>query len=177
MIMAENNPHVRRFHGRRPFDIDDEAVVNFLDISKGMKVLDVGGADGYYSVKIAARGADVTLIDAHDYNFKELNKVGIKTIVKDFCSFNDSKFDLIFMAHVYHDLFHLCDGRTLENISKITGRYVANLDFTKEDFGFGPPVSMRLEKGEVVKHMKSIGFRLKKDMDIPYHYVQLFERE
>jgi len=28
-----------------------------------------------------------------------------------------------------------------------------------------------------VKHMKSIGFRLKKDMDIPYHYVQLFERE
>lgn len=175
--MADNHSHVRRFHGKRPFEIDDEAVINFLDIRKGMSVLDVGGADGYYSLKIAARGATVTLLDAHDYNFSELNKAGIRTIIKDFCNFHEGNYDIVFMAHVYHDLVHLCKINVLDNLSKITGKYIANLDFTKEDFGFGPPIGERLEKGEVVEHMKTIGFRLKKDVDIPYHYLQLFERE
>ncbi|MEM0135873.1 MAG: hypothetical protein QXU18_11745 [Thermoplasmatales archaeon] len=175
--MEDKNKHVRKWHGRRPFQIDDEYIIDFIGITKGMKVLDVGGADGYYSLKIAERGANVTLIDAHDYNFNELREAGIKTVLKDFCGYSEENYDLVFMAHVYHDLVRICKKKTLENLSKITGKYIANLDFTKQYSGFGPPVEERLEKGDVVEDMMTIGFKLRKDTDIPYHYLQLFERE
>ncbi|MCL6002360.1 MAG: class I SAM-dependent methyltransferase [Candidatus Thermoplasmatota archaeon] len=175
--MEEDNSHIRRWHGRRPFSIDDEAVVDFLGITNGMKVLDVGGADGYYSKMFKSRGATVTIIDAHDYNFRELSRMGIETIQLDFCRLDEGSYDLVFMAHVYHDLVRSCKARTLENLSRISGQFIGNLDFTKEDFGFGPPTSEKLEKKQVVGDMKEIGFKLKKDRDIPYHYLQLFGRE
>lgn len=177
MYMTDNNSHIRRWHGRRPFSIDDEAIVDFLGITKGMSILDVGGADGYYSKRFVARGATVTIIDAHDYDFKELNGVGIKTILHDFCSFDGGNYDLVFMAHVYHDLVHSCKKKTLENLSRVSSKYIANLDFTKDDFGFGPPVSERLTKEEVVRDMRSIGFALERSMDLPFHYLQVFVRD
>lgn len=175
--MEDDKSQVRKWHGRRPFSINDEAIVDFLGVAKGMKVLDVGGADGYYSKIFRRRGATVTIIDAHDYNSMELKGIGIETILEDFCDFDRGTFDLIFMAHVYHDLVHSCKTKTLENLSKISLKYIGNLDFKKEDFGFGPPISERLEKEQVVKDMRGIGFKLKKDEDIPYHYLQLFEKE
>jgi hypothetical protein len=174
--MDDEYSKVHRFHGVRPFSLDDEAMIDFLGIGEGMKVLDVGGADGYYSKKFIARGSAVTLVDAYDYNFSELNALGINTIMRNFCSYSESNFDLVFMAHVYHDLVHTCKAKTLENLSKISLKYIGNLDFTKEDFGFGPPISEKLEKEEVVSDMRSIGFMLKKDMDLQYHYLQLFKR-
>ncbi len=174
--MDDSNAHIHRFNGRRPFELDDEAIIEFLGIREGMSVLDVGGADGFYARKFAARKANVSIIEAHDYNFKDLNALGINTILKDFCSYDKGRFDMVFMAHVYHDLVYYCKEQSLKNLSSISSRYIANLDFTKTDFGFGPPVSMRLDKEEVERDMESIGFVLKKSQDIPYHYLQLFER-
>ncbi len=174
--MDDSNAHINRFSGRRPFELDDDAIIEFLGIGEGMSVLDVGGADGFYARKFAARKATVTMIDAHDYNFKELNALGINTIQKDFCSYDKGRFDMIFMAHVYHDLVYYCRESLLKNLSRVSTRHIANLDFTKTYSGFGPPVSMRLDKEEVERDMKSIGFSLKKSQDIPYHYLQLFER-
>lgn len=110
--------------------IDDEGIVDFIGIAKGMGLLDVGGVDRYYSKKFAARGADVTIIDAYDDNFEELNSMGIKTILQDFCGY-----DIVFVADVYRDLVHSCRTRTLEILAKISPKYTGNLDLTKEDLG------------------------------------------
>jgi SAM-dependent methyltransferase len=174
--MNDENRDVHRFHGRMHFSLDEEKVIDFLEIRKGMKVLDVGGADGYYAKKIAARGADVTIIDAHDYNFKELNGIGIRTIQQDFCRDLDETFDMVFMAHVYHDLVLSCKEKTLRNLKRVSTNYITNLDFVKEELRFGPPSSVKLNKAEVVRDMREIGFVLKKETDLPYHYLQLFSK-
>lgn len=175
--MSDDNHSIHRFHGRRPFSLDEEFILDFLDIREGMRILDLGGADGYYSKKFLSRGASVVLLDAHDYGFGELNKLGIGTVIADFCNYDIERFDMVFMAHIYHDLAHICRDRSLENLSKISMRYIANLDFVKEETSFGPPVSMRLDPDQVTEDMKFIDFRLKKEKNLPFHYLQLFERE
>ena len=175
--MGDENGEIHRFHGRRPFTIDEEAMIDFLELKENMTLLDVGGADGYYAKKIAARGLRVTIIDAFDYDFKGLNEIGIRTIRKDFCKELNETFDVVFMAHVYHDLVLSCKEKALNNLKRVSKKYIANLDFIKDDFGFGPPSSVKLDKVEVVRHMKGIGFGLKKETEMPYHYLQLFSKE
>lgn len=152
-------------------------VVDFLDISKDTKVLDIGGGYGTYSKAFNNNGFKVTLLDSYDYNFKELNDAGIKTIISDFCTFQDGDYDLLFMAHVYHDLVHSCKENVLLNIQRISPKYIVDLDFSKEGFKFGPPKWLRLDKEEVEDDMRTIGFSLKKEKLIPDQYLLLFEKD
>lgn len=175
--MDDHKQHIHRFHGMRPFTLDDEAIMDFLGIENEIGVLDVGGADGFYAKKFAARGARVTVIDNYDYEFSTLNSMGIKTIIQNFCNYSEGTFDIVFMAHVYHDLVLNCKEKTLENLREISPIHIGHLDFVKEDLEFGPPTSIKLEKHEVVSDMESIGYRLKKDTELPFHYLQLFEKK
>lgn len=86
----------------------------FLDryITKGDKVLDIGGGPGRYSLYLAAKGCDVTLFDLSDGNIEfakvkaDEQKVSIKTIVGD-ARYADTltceKFDhVLLMGPMYH---------------------------------------------------------------------------
>jgi hypothetical protein len=175
--MEDDFHDIYRFHGRRPFRLDDEGIIDFIGVRENMSVLDVGGADGYYAEKMAARGANVTIIDAHEYNFKELNGKGIRTIQQNFCRGVEGNYSMVFMAHVYHDLVLTCKEKALDALKKVAPIFIANLDFVKEELNFGPPSSIKLSKEEVVRDMESIGFLLKKEKEMPYHYLQLFSKE
>jgi len=150
----------------------------WISRNKGrLRVLDVGGADGFYAKKFSARGAKVTVVDNYDYEFSKLNSMGIETIIQNFCNYSGGTYDMVFMAHVYHDLVLNCKERTLENLKEISPANIGHLDFVKEDLEFGPPTSIKLEKHEVAADMESIGYRLVKDTELPFHYLQLYEKQ
>ncbi|MCL5107064.1 MAG: class I SAM-dependent methyltransferase [Candidatus Parvarchaeota archaeon] len=157
--------------------LSDKTIIDFLDIKKEYRIIDVGGRDGFFSKKMLEKANDVTVLDLNDMYFDELKKSGIKTIKADICDYSSGSFDLVFMSNVYHDLVQECGDKALKNISKIAKRYIAILDFKPEDTLFGPPVSIRLSKERVISDMQSIGFKLVKERELRYHYLMLFERK
>lgn len=174
--MNEKDHESHSFYWRNNHSANVTEIINFLEVSKGMTVLDIGGGDGIYSKEFLNKSCDVTLLDSYDYNFRELNSIGIKTILKSFCGYVDGEYDLSFTAHVYHDLVHSCKMESLSNLKKISRKFIAVLDFTKENVEFGPPEWLRLDKREVIEDMEKIGFVLKKEKDIPNQYILLFGR-
>lgn len=157
--------------------LNDKTIIDFLDIKKEYRIIDVGGRDGFFSKKMLEKTNDVTVLDLNDMYFDELEKAGIKTIKADICDYSSGSFDLVFMSNVYHDLVQECGDKALKNISKIAKRYIAILDFKPEDTLFGPPISIRLSKERVISDMQSIGFKLVKERELMYHYLMLFERK
>ena len=65
-------------------------------------------------------GARVTVIDNYDYEFSTMNSMGIKTIIQNVCNYSEGTVDMVFMAHVYHDLVLNCKEKTLENLREIS---------------------------------------------------------
>jgi|YelNatPaOPRAMG01_1025707.scaffolds.fasta_scaffold01962_21 hypothetical protein len=175
LMVDEQRTHHHSF-GRHSHEADAREAIDFIDIDGKLSVLDIGGGDGVYSKEFVRRGFEVTLLDAHDYNFSELNSMGIKTIRGDFCNYSGHGYDILFMAHVYHDLIHDCRERVSTNIKAIGGRYVAIIDFTKEGIQFGPPKWLRIDKEDVIRDMNSIGYILVRSKDIQNQYILLFEK-
>ncbi len=165
-------------HGMRIFSgLENDDIINFLDIEKGQSIMDLGGRDGFFSIKMLKYTNDITLLDRDDTYFHEVRRYGIKTIKADICSYSDKAYDLVFISNVYHDIKSECGDRALKNLGGIALKRIAVLDFKKEGSEFGPPKNIRLDKEEVEKDMQGIGFRLSKAMDLKFHYLLLFERE
>ncbi|MDP8011517.1 MAG: class I SAM-dependent methyltransferase [Thermoplasmata archaeon] len=173
--MFDEKMHFRHHHGGRMRDsaYNIKEIIDFLEIKNDWEIADLGAGDGYFSKEFVKYAKSVTAIDIDNSYFDEMNSLGIKTIKADLCKFDQGKYDLTFMANVYHGLRLECKENLLENIRKITKKYFAIMDFNELRM-FGPP--MRIKKDEVIKDLESQGFKLYKEKDLKYHYLLVFEK-
>ncbi len=160
-------------HGRHR-QFDEDAVLSFLDIDPESSVLDAGCGDGYFSVMLKRKFANVTGIDIDDSAFSSLNQKGIKTEKADICSFKSSPFDLVFMANVFHGLSTECP-EIYDVLNSLSSKYLAIIDF-KPGTTFGPPSSMKIPEAKVIEGFEHNGFRFLKDADLGTHYSILLEK-
>ena len=161
-----------RFHrGMRIYN--PKQIVDFLGINSDMEIADLGAGDGFYSKEFVKYAKSVTAIDIDDSYFQDIQSYGIKTIRADLCNYSEGQYDLLFMANVYHGLRRSCKESLLQNMKKMSRKYIEIMDFNEKRL-FGPP--FRVKKEEIIEDMESINFKFKKGLDLEYHYVLLFEK-
>lgn len=118
--------------------------------------MDIGVGSGYFSVKLAAKGARVIAADVDDGFFdfvkKRIEKDGLKNIEVrkipyDSPSFKEQKVDMVLKVNTYHHI----DNRS-EYFSKVrsgakTGDELVIIDFFKTELPTGSAPAQKLSRG------------------------------
>ncbi|PIF46288.1 methyltransferase family protein [Chryseobacterium sp. 52] len=178
--MAKNFESAERDAMQQPYK-----VIQYLGNIKGKKIMDIGAATGYFSVKLAANGADVIAADvseelqAYLKNRMEKEKIRnmeLRKVPYDSPLLKDKEVDIVFIANTYHHI----DNRT-EYFAKVKkglkpdGKLVI-LDFFKAEFTDkiqAPPMGMRVSVDEVVFELRKAGFTsFEVEVKLlPYQYI------
>jgi len=131
-------------------------ILEKLDIKKGDTLIDFGCGIGYFSIpalSFVGRDGSVVAIDLNIEMIEELKRrtkgvSNIEIIQSD--SLDDSKGDILLFVNVVHELDD--PKKFLENSFKSlkpNGKMVI-IDWQKKETGFGPQLSHRISKEEVI---------------------------
>ncbi len=178
--MAKNFESAERDSMQHP-----QKVLQYMGDLKGKKIMDIGAATGYFSVKFAAKGAHVIAADVsdafQDYLKERITKESIKNIELrkipyDSPLLKDNEADIVFIANTYHHI----DNRT-EYFSKVKKGLNKNgelviVDFFKAVFTEkvqAPAMTMRASVDEIVFELKKAGFTsFEVEVNLlPYQYI------
>lgn len=157
-------------------------VLNYLGDLNGLTVIDIGAGSGYFSVKLAEKGAKVIAADVNDEfiayvqkRIKENNLQNIETrkIPYDSPNLQDKEVDMVLVVNTYHHI----ENRDVyfskvKKGTKDNGELII-IDFFKTKVPVGPPSNHKLSIDEVVQELKKAGygsFRIIADL-LPYQYI------
>ena len=180
---------VRRFetgeHGDRDTWQKPDAVIAALGDIQGKTVMDLGAGTGYFSLRLAAAGANVIAADV-DPRFQKYIQERLTrekpaapgTVVTRHLGYDSpglaqGEADRVLMVDVYHHIEQREDYLPLlRGGLKPSGELII-VDFKKEPTPDGPPPAMRLSPEEIRRELVAAGFR---DIAIdtallPYQYV------
>lgn len=159
-----------------------EKVMQYLGNLKGKTIMDIGAGSGYFSVKLAAKGARVIAADVDDgfldFVKKRIEKDGLKNIEVrkipfDSPSLKGQEVDMVLIVNTYHHI----DNRS-EYFSKVrygtkTAGELVIIDFFKTELPTGPAPAQKVSIDEVVAELKKAGYT-KFNIDVnllPYQYI------
>jgi len=155
-----------------------EKVIEALNITPGMVVIDIGAGSGYFTRRLAKAVGDTGEVIAIDieqkmlnYNRRELEKLGLDKRVRFILagseppSFSGNNADIVFLCDVYHHLEHQVDylANTKPALNQ-NGRVVI-IDYYNDErsktLGFSK--QHLVPKEQVIKDMEQAGFTLAKE--------------
>lgn len=159
-----------------------ERVLDYIGDIKDKTVMDLGSGTGYFSVKLANRGAKVIAADVDD-NFQNylrtkieqehVKNIQLKKVPYDSPALEKQEVDIVFVANTYHHM----ENRTAY-FSKVKDGLKPNgiliiLDYFKTETPDGPPMQMRVSIDEVVAELKAAGFTsFEATIDLlPHQYI------
>lgn len=159
-----------------------EAVIEMLGPLEGKKVMDIGAGTGYFSRRLAQKGAEVISADVDDrflaYMEEKIAEHGMKNVQTRKVPYDDPKLaeaevDAVLIVNTWHHI----DGReayfkkVLQGL-KADGRLMV-VDYKKEDTPHGPPVDHRFSDDDVVAELLAAGFgRIVRDLGtLPEQYI------
>jgi SAM-dependent methyltransferase len=170
-----------------------EEVIALLGNIENKTVIDIGAGTGYFTFRLAARGAHVIAADVDDrfqdfirQKMKESTFSGfdieLRKVPYDSPGLQPGEADFAVIVNTYHHIDNRVDylEKLLSGL-KSGGRLLI-VDFQKKEFEdepHGPPFAMRLEYQQVLKEMREAGFieiRLN-DTLLPYQYIILGNRQ
>jgi ubiquinone/menaquinone biosynthesis C-methylase UbiE len=164
------------------------AVVQALEIQRGMCVADLGAGTGYFSRYLSAAVGERGTVFAVDtepnlvvHLRERAEREKIPNVVPILASADNprlpaGKVDLVLIVDTVH---HIDDRveylRRLQGVLKPGGR-VAVIDFKKDsEIPVGPPAEHRLARAHVVEEFQSAGYRLISAPEVlPYQYFLIF---
>jgi len=165
-----------------------DQVVEHLGLKPGEAVADIGAGSGYFTLRFADVGptGKVYAVDIDqgmlDYLRERAKKGHVENIELVLAEPHDPKLppasvDVIFVCDTLH---HIPDRATyyplLVRALRPGGRLV-NIDFHKKPLPLGPPLEMKIAKGDMIEEVKLAGFHLVKEFDfLPYQYFLVFAR-
>ncbi|MFY7672053.1 class I SAM-dependent methyltransferase [Tenacibaculum sp. MEBiC06402] len=159
-----------------------EKVLEYLGNIEGLTIMDIGAGSGYFSVKLAKKGAKVIAADVDDSfqefiknRIKENNLKNIETrkIPYDSPSLKDEEVDIVLIVNTYHHIENR--SKYFQKIKKginSNGKLII-IDFFKVEIPVGPPVNHKLSIDEVIKELQKAGyttFHVNVDL-LPYQYI------
>ena len=163
-----------------------ERVLDLLDLRPDMRVLDIGGATGYFPVRFAKRVPEGVVYSADiepalvNYLTLRARREGLTNLVSLACYPDDpcapEPVDLVFVCDTYHHVDQRVDYfKRLKEDLRPGGRLVI-VDFKRGDFPVGPKDDHKLAAEVVIAELAEAGWKLtKKDESLPYQYLLVFE--
>lgn len=158
-------------------------VMEYLGELNGKTVMDIGAGSGYFSVKLAEKGAKVIAADVNE-EFQEhikkrikednLNNIELRKIPFDGPALAKNEADMVLIVNTYHHI----ENRT-DYFAKVLNGLVPKgellvIDFFKtEDVPVGPPMHHKISIDGVVSELKKAGFtsfEVVVDL-LPYQYI------
>ena len=145
-----------------------EKVLEYIGDISGKKVLDIGAGSGYFSVRMAKKGAHVIAGDVDDefleYIKKRIKKEELEALIEvrklpfDSPSLKDAEVDKVLIVNTYH---HIEDrviyfAKVRKGLKK-DGELIV-IDFFKKELPIGPPVNHKISRQKVEEELKSAGF-------------------
>ena len=159
-----------------------EKVLEFLGDLQGQTIMDIGAGSGYFSVKLAEKGAKVIAADVDD-EFQEflqrrieknnLDNIETRKIPYDSPNLKKEEVDMVLIVNTYHHIENRLEYFTkVKKGTKPEGQLVI-IDFFKSEIPVGPPLGHRLPIDVVVNELKKAdynSFEVNVDL-LPYQYI------
>lgn len=144
-----------------------QKVLDFLGDINGKKIMDIGAGTGYFSVKLAQKGAMVIAADVNEefqqyikerISKEKLSNIELRKIPFDSPALGEKEVDIVFIVNTYHHI----DKRSqyfakVKKGIKEKGELII-IDFFKTDIPVGPPIAHKIAIDEVIAELKLAGF-------------------
>ncbi len=174
---------IQRFESKERDEYQQpEKVLDYLGNMEGKKIIDIGAGSGYFSVKLAARGAEVIAADVseefQDYiklriEKDKLENIELRMIPYDSPALNEHEVDMALIVNTYHHIENRPDYFSeVRNGLKTNGELII-VDFFKVETPVGPPIKHKLSIDQVIAELKEAGynsFEVEVSL-LPYQYI------
>ena len=167
-----------------------DRVIESLCRKEGNAIADIGAGSGYFTVlfsKRAGKNGKVFACDIEkgmiDYIEKRIKNENLKNVVPILCKPDDpmlpqSSVDLIFICDTYHHIGKRGDYLTLLKKYLKPGGRLTIVDYQKHETPYGPPLSMRIDRKEIIKEITGAGYKLDAEFFfLPYQYFIVFKKQ
>ena len=159
-----------------------EKVLAYLGELSGKKIMDIGAGSGYFSVKMARKGAQVIAADVDDQFLKHIQKraeaeklsnIELRKIPYDDPLLKKEEVDLVLVVNTYHHIENRSAyfAKVKEGIQS-AGELVI-IDFFKSEIPVGPPVHHKVSMDQVITELKAAGyasFQVEAKL-LPYQFI------
>lgn len=158
-----------------------DLVMQYLGKIEGKTIIDIGAGSGYFSVRLAAKGANVIAADVNDdfLNYlkdriakNNLKNIELRKVPFDSPSLKDEEVDMVLIVNTYHHIENRSDYFTkVRKGTKKNGELVI-IDFFKADIPVGPR-EHKVSIDEAVNELKKAGYTsFEIDVNLlPYQYL------
>lgn len=162
-------------------------VLTALAIEPGEVIADIGAGSGYFTFRLAHHVGDKGRVYAVDISpdmirhlnrrIRELKATNVTAILADADDplLADASIDRFFFSDSWHHIEN--QSKYLSLIKKMLkpGGEIIMIDFHKKELPVGPPMQMKIARDDLIRQMKSNGFRHTKEHTfLPYQYFLEF---
>lgn len=162
-----------------------DLVIDQLGNVDGKVVADLGAGTGYFSRRIAYKGATVIAIDIDPRAIQWMQeqksrfpaelqeKLIIRQAEPDNPHLNPGEVDMVLMVNTYSYISNRVPYFTKLKEAIRPGGTIVIIDFKKKETPFGPPVEERLDISDVEKELRSAGYSILKadEESLEYQYI------
>lgn len=195
----DNTAAVDTFQGKEEFEDDaqqyesadrviwqkPDLVIQQLGDVEGKVVADLGAGTGYFSRRIAYKGATVIAIDIDPkaiqwmqdqksiFPLELQDRLIIRLAEPDDPKLNPNEVDMVLLVNTYSYIQNRVPYFTKLNEAIHPGGYILIIDFKKKNTPFGPPVEERLDIATVEKELQEAGYSILKvdEESLDYQYI------
>jgi cyclopropane fatty-acyl-phospholipid synthase-like methyltransferase len=158
-----------------------EKVLAYLGDIKGKKIMDIGAGSGYFSIKLAEKGAHVIAADVSDefqtalkqrIEDNKLENIELRKIPYDSPDLADNEVDMVLIVNTYHHIENRVDYfKKVKKGIKPDGELVI-IDYFKKELPVGPPVNHKIDLETVKSELEKAGYKLDVNVDLlPYQFI------
>jgi arsenite methyltransferase len=165
-----------------------EEVVKALKIEEGEVIADIGAGSGYFTFRLARPVGEKGRVYAVDVSpdmivhlnrrIRDLNVKNVVTILSapDDPLLGDGSVDRFFICDTWHHIEGHAKYLALLKKMLKPGGQVVMIDFKKAKTPVGPPMEIRIDRGDLVREMEAHGFQLAAEHTfLEYQYFLVFK--